>query len=34
MRATPGEMSACALERTDKNPSEKTGTRKLRFMPT
>jgi len=34
MRATPGKMSTCALQRTAKNPSEKTGTRKLRFMPT
>jgi hypothetical protein len=29
MRATPGEMSTCALETTVKNPSEKTGTRKF-----
>src|SRR5579864_6765408 len=34
MRATPGKVSACALERTDTNPSERTCTRKLRFMPT
>jgi hypothetical protein len=33
-RATPGEMSTCALANTVKNPSKKTNSRKLGFMPT
>jgi hypothetical protein len=33
MRATPGEMSTCALEIKVRNPGKNTDTRRLRFMP-